>query len=132
MIGLDTNILIRYLTLDDPVLSPKAARLIERDLSAENPGFVSVVTMAETAWVLDRAYSFSNREIAYGIERILSADTLVIEHERDVFAAMRLLARGLADFSDALIGGLAQRSGCSHTVTFDRKASRLPGFALLS
>lgn len=132
MIGLDTNVLVRYLTMDDPILSPKAARLIERDLSAENPGFVSVVTMAETAWVLDRSYSFSNREIAYGIERILSADRLVIEHERDVFAAMRLLARGGADFSDALIGGLARRAGCAHTVTFDRKASRLPGFALLS
>jgi len=132
VIGLDTNVLVRYLTMDDPILSPKAARLIERDLSAENPGFVSVVTMAETAWVLDRSYSFSNREIAYGIERILSADRLVIEHERDVFAAMRLLARGGADFSDALIGGLARRAGCAHTVTFDRKASRLPGFALLS
>lgn len=131
MIGLDTNILVRYLTMDDPILSPKAARFIERDLSAENPGFVSVVTMAEIAWVLDRSYSFSKREIASGIERILSADTLVIEHERDVFAAMRLLARGGADFSDALIGGLARRAGCSHTVTFDRKASRLPGFALL-
>jgi len=131
VIGLDTNILVRYLTMDDPILSPKAARFIERDLSAENPGFVSVVTMAEIAWVLDRSYSFSKREIAYGIEKILSADTLVIEHERDVFAAMRLLQRGLADFSDALIGGLARRAGCSHTVTFDRKASRLPGFALL-
>jgi predicted nucleic-acid-binding protein len=131
VIGLDTNVLVRYLTLDDPILSPKATRLIERDLSAENPGFVSVVTMAETAWVLDRSYAFSNTDIAYGIERVLSADTLVVERERDVFAAMRLLEKGLADFSDALIGLLARRGGCSYTVTFDRRASRLDGFVLL-
>jgi predicted nucleic-acid-binding protein len=56
MIGLDTNILVRYLAQDDPVQSPKATELIERQLTEENPGFVSVVAMVETVWVLDRAY----------------------------------------------------------------------------
>ena len=55
MIGLGTNILVRYLAQDDPVQSPKATELIEERLTEENPGFVSVVAMVETAWVLDRA-----------------------------------------------------------------------------
>ena len=132
MIGLDTNILIRYLTQDDPILSPKATALIERGLSPENPGFVTAVTMAEVAWVLERSYSLVSHEIADEIERILGADMLKVEHEQHVFVAMMQLRNDNADFSDALIGLLARRAGCTHTLTFDRKASRLPGFELLA
>ena len=130
MIGLDTNILVRYLAQDDPVQSPKATELIERRLSEENPGFVSVVAMVETAWVLDRAYGLAGREIAAAIERTLQADVLVVEDEQEVFAAMIALREGHGSFADALIGGLGGRAGCTHTLTFDQKASRLPGFEL--
>lgn len=67
MIGLDTNILIRYLTQDDPVQSPKATDIMEHRLSVADPGFLSVVTMVETVWALDRAYGLTNREIAAAI-----------------------------------------------------------------
>ena len=67
MIGLDTNILIRYLTLDDPAQSAKATEILERRLTLHNPGFVSVVAMVETVWVLDRAYGFTHREIATAV-----------------------------------------------------------------
>ena len=131
MIGLDANILVRYLAQDDPVQSPKATELIERRLSEENPGFVSVVAMVETAWVLDRAYGLVDREIAAAIERTLQADVLVVEDEQEVFAAMIALREGHGSFADALIGGLGGRAGCTHTMTFDRKASQLPSFELL-
>ncbi len=132
MIGLDTNILIWYLTQDDPVLSPKATSLITRQLSFANPGFVTIVTMVEIAWVLASVYSLSIAEIADEIERILTADALVVEREQQVFVAMMLFKKGTAEFEDALIGLLSARAGCSHTLTFDKKASRLPGFELLS
>jgi predicted nucleic-acid-binding protein len=128
MIGLDTNILVRYLAQDDPVQSPKATELIERRLSEENPGFVSSVAMVETAWVLDRAYGLADDEIAAAIERTLQADVLVVADEQEVFAAMIALKEGHGSFADALIGGLGGRAGCTHTLTFDHKASRLPGF----
>jgi predicted nucleic-acid-binding protein len=64
MIGLDTNIFVRYLAQDDPVQSPKASELIERQLTEENPGFLSVVVMTETVWVLDRAYGLADQAIA--------------------------------------------------------------------
>jgi predicted nucleic-acid-binding protein len=64
MIGLDTNVLVRYLAQDDAVQSRQATQIIERQLTEESPGFISLVTMIETVWVLDRVYGLSNREIA--------------------------------------------------------------------
>ena len=130
MTGLDTNILVRYLTQDDPIQSPAATQILEKRHSEANPGFISVVAIAEMVWVLDRGYGFENHEIAGAIERLLQADRLVVEHEQEVFEAMLALRAGHADFADALIGALGSKAGCTSTLTFDRKAARLPGFAL--
>lgn len=130
MIGLDTNVLVRYLAQDDPVQSPRAADIIERQLTGQNPGFVSLVTLVETVWVLDRVYSLTAPRIAAAVEHILEADTLVVQNEQDVFTAMVALKEGRSRFSDALIAALGQTAGCSYTLTFDRKALRIPGFKL--
>src|SRR5262249_54024958 len=130
MIGLDTNILIRHLTQDDPVQSPRANKLIEDRLTEDEPGFISVVALTETVWVLDRVYKYSAAEIAAVIERFLQTRTLIVDNETEVFCAMTALKEGHAPFTDALIGALGAKAGCSVTVTFDRKAARLPGFAL--
>jgi predicted nucleic-acid-binding protein len=132
VIGLDTNILVRYLAQDDPVQSPIATRLIENTLTENNPGFVSIVALAETVWVLKRTFKLTDEEIAARLRLILSIDALVVEHEQHVFTAMIALNDGHGAFSDVLIGLLGKWTGCSHTLTFDRKASRLPGFELLS
>ena len=130
MIGLDSNILIRYLVQDDPVQSRKASEVFERRLSEENPGFVSVVAIVETVWVLDRTYGLPKDEIARAIERVLQTSVLVIENEQEVFTAMVIFKEGTGSFADALIVSLGARAGCSHTLTFDRKALRISGFAL--
>lgn len=130
MIGLDTNILVRYLVQDDPIQSPKATEIIERRLTEESPGFVSIVAMVETVGVLERAYGLANREIATAVERILQADVLVVENEQEVFTAMVALKQGCGSFADALIAELGTRAGCVRTLTFDQKAARLRGFAL--
>jgi len=132
MIGLDTNVLVRYLTQDDPIQSPQATRLIEQKLSEANPGFVSVVAIVETVWVLERAYGFAALEIATAIENALQADALVIENEPEVFTAMIALKDGRGSFSDALIAALGAKAGCRRTLTFDRKAAKLSGFVLVS
>lgn len=130
MIGLDTNVLVRYLTQDDPVQSPKATEIIERRLTEANSGFVSVVAMVETVWVLERAYGLGAADIAAAVERVLQTDVLTVECEQEVFTAMIALKERQGEFADALIAALGARAGCSHTVTFDRKALRLSGFAL--
>ncbi len=130
MIGLDTNILIRYLTQDDPAQFARASQIVERRCTELRPGFVNLVAMAETVWVLDSVYGLPARRIADAVECILQAATLVVQNEQEVFTAMIALRTGRADFADALIASLGSWAGCSVTLTFDRKALRMAGFEL--
>ena len=131
MIGLDTNILVRYLAQDAPAQSTKATEILEHRLTEKNPGFVSIVAMVETVWVLDRAYGLTAQEIAAAVERLLQVEVLVVENEQEVFTAMVALKQGRGSFADALIAALGARAGCTHTLTFDQKAIRLSGFELV-
>lgn len=128
MIGLDTNILVRYFAQDEPVQSRIATEIVEQRLTEQNPGFISTVVMAETVWVLDRAYRLADATIATVIERMLQTDVFVVESEQQVFSAMIAFRRGLGSFADALIAALAAKAGCSVTLTFDQKALLLHGF----
>ena len=132
MIGLDTNVLVRYMAHDDPIHAKIATELIERRRTESDPGFVSVVAMTETVWVLERVYGLSGAAIARAIERTLQTDVLVVESEQQIFTTTVALREGRGSFADALIAALGARAGCSATVTFDRRALRLPGFELLS
>jgi len=129
VIGLDTNVIVRYLTQDDPTQSATATRIFEHVLSERDPGFVSIVAMVETVGVLERAYGFGAKAIASAVEVLLAIDVLSIQFEQQVFAAMLELKSNRGSFADALIGELGAEAGCSRTVTFDRRATRIPGFA---
>ncbi len=131
MTGLDTNILVRYFAQDDPVQSRKATRIVEHRLTEDEPGFVSIVTMVETVWVLDRVYELSSREIVGVVERMLQSDTLVIQNEQEVFIAVIALRTGRGSFADALVSALGEWAGCVSTLTFDKKTGRLGGFELI-
>ena len=131
MIGLDTNIVLRYLTQDDPIQSAKVTLLMERRLTQHRPGFISLVTIAEVAWTLAATYELSKREIARILDGILAAPNIFVQNEQEVAAAMIALEEG-NDFADALIAALSDWAGCSTTLTFDRKATRIKGFELLS
>ncbi len=131
MIGLDTNLLVRYLTQDDPVQSSKATEVIDRRLTEENPGFVSIVALVETVWVLEHAYRLESMEIATVLERLLQVEVLVFQSETEVFAASVAVKEGRGSFADAIIAELGTGANCSYTLTFDRKALRLPGFKLV-
>nr|WP_294556709.1 type II toxin-antitoxin system VapC family toxin [uncultured Rhodopila sp.] len=128
MIGIDTNVLVRYLAQDDPDQSAVASQLFEHRLTAAHPGFINVVAIAETAWVLERSYRLDGQGLAAVIERVLQADALVVQNEQEVFTSMIALKEGRGSFADALIGAPGTAAGCSCTVTFDRKALRLSEF----
>lgn len=130
MTGLDTNVVLRYMLQDDAKQTPLANHIFESELSAENPGFISVPTILEIVWVLRSVFRESPARIAAHLEHLLAADLLVIQNEQQVFEAMYALKRGTAEFEDALIGALNRWAGCSTTYTFDRKAARLPDFSL--
>jgi predicted nucleic-acid-binding protein len=130
MIGLDTNVLVRYLVRDDPGQSLKATEFITASLNSENPGFISIVAIVELVWVLTQTYRLEPGEVVRALKGLLAADHFVIEHEAEVATAMTAVREGIGSFADALIATLGQRAGCAYTLTFDRKASRLPGFRL--
>jgi predicted nucleic-acid-binding protein len=132
MIGLDTNVLLRYLVDDDPVQSPKATMIIEQRLTEEDPGFVSLVCILEIVWVLGSLYKRSRGQVADHIEMILAADTLEVQNEQEVYEAVIALRSGSGTFEDALIGALGNWRGCSAILTFDQDAvRRLDGFQLI-
>jgi predicted nucleic-acid-binding protein len=129
MIGLDANVIVRFIAQDDVAHSSEATELIERRLTPENPGYISIVAMMETVWVLHRIYRLSDASVAATIERVLQIDSLIVENENEVFTAMISLKIGNGSFADSLIGALGKKAGCSSTLTFDKKALRLPDFA---
>ena len=129
MIGLDTNVLVRYLMQDDDVQSPIATRFVE-SLTAENPGFVTLVATVEMVWVLSLAYRLTRDQIGQALEALLCSREIVIDEGADVLRALRAFQDGSADFADCLIERLASRAGCERTVTFDARAAKTAGMTL--
>jgi predicted nucleic-acid-binding protein len=129
MIGLDTNVLVRYFAQDDPVQSRKASVLIEL-LTAERPGYVTQVALIEVVWVLGRSYDARREEIAQIIETLLRTKELVVEASETVWKALRLYARSSADFADCLIERACHDAECEYTATFDAKAAKTAGSRL--
>jgi predicted nucleic-acid-binding protein len=130
MIGLDTSILVRYITQDHPAQTAAAVRLID-SFSADSPGFVSLIAITELAWVLEDSYQFSKNEIENVLEILLRTAELVIEQADIVERALRGYKAGKADFADCLIERCGAAAKCEHTFTFDKKAAKTVGMRLL-
>lgn len=131
MIGLDTNLILRYLLQDDPKQSRQANQVVDHQLSEQSPGFISLVTVLEIVWVLRSLLKQSPSAIATHIEHLLTADSFQVQNEQQVFEAAFALKHGTGEFEDALIGALNAWAGCSHTLTFDRKTARLHHFQVI-
>ena len=130
MIGLDTNVLVRYIMQDDPRQSPKATRLIE-SLDSESPGFIPVISLVELVWVLTSCYGLGGHDVKRALETLLRAKQLVIDRADQVLRALRVFDGGKADFADCLIERIASSVGCQETVTFDTGAAKHAGMSLL-
>lgn len=130
MIGLDTNVLVRYVAQDDQRQSPKATRLIE-SLTADTPGYVGVVSVIELVWVLTGCYSLTRDEISEVLETLLRTKEIIVAQADTVWKALRLFKNGKADFADCMIEKAANEAGCSYTVTFDRDAVKHCGMKLI-
>ena len=130
MIGLDTNVVVRYLTNDDPAQTTAAVKVID-SLSADAPGFLSLIVIVELVWVLEISYRFKKSEIEQILETLLRSKELVIERAEVVFQALRKFSAGRADFADCLIERCGHAVECQYTVTFDRNAASAAGMKLL-
>lgn len=131
MIGLDTNVLVRYMMQDDSRQSPLATRIVE-SLSAESPGFVPLVAIVELGWVLSSAYELERNQLVEAFEALLRTKELVVERGEIVWKALRLFQRANGDFADCLIACSAEAAGCAKTMTFDRGAVKSGGMTLIA
>lgn len=129
MIGLDTNVVVRYLVQDDPVQSPIASALID-ELTEVDQGYLSLVTVVEVYWVLRRAYGVPVARCVELLGGLLDSRELRVDRHAVVRAALTASRDGL-DFADAVITDLGRAAGCDHTVTFDHRAAAHGAMLLL-
>lgn len=130
MIGLDTNVLVRYIMQDDARQSLRATKLME-SLTVDEPGFVSLVSVVELGWVLSSSYDLDRKQVAQALELLLRAKTLVIARADEVMKALRVFKARSADFADCLIERTAASAGCGRTMTFDVGAAKSAGMTLI-
>ena len=131
MIGIDTNVLVRYIIRDNPDETAVATSLLE-SLTSAKPGFVPLISIAELGWVLNRRYKFNRNEFVRVLGRLLDSAELMIEVESQVKEALLLFETTNADFGDCLISRSSIAAGCDCIVTFDRKAAARLGMQLLA
>ena len=134
MIGMDSNVLVRYLAQDDARQSAIATRLIDSELSASNPGFISLMVLVEVCWVLKRLYAATQSELADTLNDFLGAAQFQVERREVVQAATQRFSSqkdAKVGITDLLIAEVARDQGCTHTVSFDKGAVRSAGMVLL-
>lgn len=122
MIGLDTNVVIRYLTQDDPKQSAIANRIIEQELTEKNQGYITLVSLIEIAWVLESCYEQTKDDLINVLDLLLTIKQISIEKTDLVYLALKRFRTGTADFSDALITLVCEDAGCKRIISFDKKA----------
>lgn len=128
MLGVDTNVLVRYLTRDDQPQYEKARRLIDRGMNKGEPVLVSLLVLLETEWVLRSRYELAKSEIVAAFSALLDTADLAFEDEPSIERAVYSWKDSAADFADCLIEARNIRLGCRATATFDGKALKLAGF----
>ena len=120
MIGIDTNVLVRFLTQDDRAQAAKVDQLLDAALSDNERVHVDAVVLCELVWVLRAAYEMERTAIADALGRLLEASQISV-HERDLVRdAVARYRKGPGDFADYVIALRCRAAGCSATATFDR------------
>jgi predicted nucleic-acid-binding protein len=131
MIGVDTNVLVRFFVRDDPRQGSLADRFMN-ERTSDDPAFISVIVVAEFVWALEQVYDYQRSQIRAALALLLGSANVVLEREELVKTALMSAGEANSDIADSLIAALANDAGASATVTFDRDAAKLvPGMELL-
>jgi predicted nucleic-acid-binding protein len=107
------------------------AQLLLQLFSRLSPGFVSLVSLAEFAWVLQSRYRQSKADILNWLSTFVDSPEIVVESQDVVVDALKMYESGNAQFADCLIERAGNANGCGETVTFDKKAAKSAGMRLL-
>jgi len=130
MIGLDTNVLVRYIMQDDVKQAARASKLIEA-LSPSSMGFITIISIVELCWVLESAFDLSRAQIVEVLQYLAAVEVFKIDRVSIVAAAVRAYSDGKAGLADYLIERLSAQAGCEQTMTFDKAAAKSAGMILI-
>jgi predicted nucleic-acid-binding protein len=123
MIGIDTNVLVRYIVQDHPAQASAATRFIEKRCTAAEPGWIADLVLCELVWVLERGYGYKRHEIAEVLKKVLASIELRVQSSDMVWRAVRRYEEGGAGFADCFLGLANREHKACPTHTFDRKAA---------
>ena len=131
MIGLDTNVVLRWLTADDsnPAQNQAALRAVD---AADDMIFLNDIVIAECCWVLATRFRLSRPDQAAGFRRLLAHPMVRVSNLSAFIDALTAYEMGGPGLSDRLIGALNHAAGCKTTLTFDKAASKGPHFSELT
>ena len=129
MLGVDTNVLVRYLVRDDQLQFEKARRLIKREADRSEPVLVSLLVLLETEWVLRSLYRFTPKQIVAALRSFIGLPCVSLQDAALATRALDWCEQGM-DFADAL--HLAASGHCEAFVTFDKDCAKAAGKAGLS
>ncbi len=124
MIGLDTNVLVRAILNDDATWSPIAQRFLTNSLTADRPGYINLVTLAELIWTLRKSGGYTRAKLAEIVTGLLAAQNLTIERSDLVARALCAFQTGGPGLVDCLIAELNKAAGAPETVTIDGQAKK--------
>lgn len=131
MIGIDTNVLIRWNLAEDT--QPNQASLARQAIeNSEDPIFINTVVLAESIWVISNAYRISRPDQAAFVRSLLDHAKVMIAERGAVEFALNGFQKGGPGFADHLIAALNVMAGCQTTLTFDRIAAKGPHFTVLT
>jgi predicted nucleic-acid-binding protein len=132
MIGIDTNVLLRWLLYPedgDIGSSPAEIDLVERTINAKDAEFfVNAIVVAETTWILEQKLKLPRAGICDVVDRLLYSVNITVGDSAAVNEARQVYETANIGFADCLIAQMNRRAGCSYTLTFDKKAGRHTGF----
>ena len=120
MLGVDSNVLVRFFTRDDEGQFRQAADFFEG--AKDRSLFLSVIVLVEVNWTLRRGYKRARKDVLQTLEDLVHTRQFVIEDRDNVVRAIATARTTRADFSDALIALRNEVDGCEQTVTFDHDA----------
>lgn len=124
MIGLDTNVIVRYLVQDDARQSAQANHIIDKVIAAGETLWLSQITLCELVWVLERCYEIEKKDLINVLKKLLHTQQIKVEDDTVVRQALQDFESHLKiDFPDCLIGRQNISKGCSFTYTFDKNAT---------
>ena len=132
MIGVDTNVLLRFLVDDDAEQNDVARRFLS-ERTEEDPVYLSASVLAETVWVLRRRLGYPQPQITEMLCHLLESAEVVVEYGEELETTLLTEGAAISDLADYLAAWAALKVGCRKVVTFDRKAAKaIPGMELLS